>query len=135
MYRLDHQPSPGDLRLFGASLSAVLFGLGLWFASQTTFGGLAVALWLASGVLCAVYYGLPAVQKPLYRGWLIALFPLAAVMSTVMLGVLYFGLVTPIGWLSRWAGRDPLQLRTRRESYWRPRPTEPTAKSRYFRQH
>ncbi|MCA9055437.1 MAG: hypothetical protein KDA75_16465, partial [Planctomycetaceae bacterium] len=74
-------------------------------------------------------------QKPLYRGWIVLMFPLAWLMSVLVLGILYFGLMTPIACISRFAGRDPLQLRSPANSYWIRRPPGPTAKARYFRQH
>ena len=135
MIRLDRQPTATDLKLFGASLSFMLcvVGLLLWF--QMSWRGLAVGLWIAAGALLVTYYAIPAVQRPLYRGWIVLMFPLAWLMSVVILGILYFGLITPIGLLSRLFGRDPLKLRSSANSYWIERPVGRTPKSRYFRQH
>ncbi len=135
MYRLDHQPSAGDLKLFGASLGLLLCGIGAWVWLRTASPGVAVGLWIAAVLLWGVYYSVPAVQRPLYRGWIVALFPVAWLMSTLVLGILYFGLITPIGLISRLAGRDPLQRRTRRETGWVERSASPVPKSRYYRQH
>jgi hypothetical protein len=63
------------------------------------------------------------------------MFPLAWLMSALVLGILYFGMLTPMAAISRLAGRDPLQLRRRGDSYWLPRPGDANPKSRYFRQH
>jgi hypothetical protein len=135
MLSIDRQPTATDLKLFGASLSGLLAGIGAWFWLRTSWHTAAWCLWVAAAVLCATYYAAPRIQRPLYRGWLIGMFPLAWLMSTLVLGILFYGLVTPIGFISRLAGRDPLQLRTSRDSYWIARPTGPTPKSRYFRQH
>ena len=134
MIRLDRQPTALDLRLFGGSLAMMLSLFG-FFAWRLDKRAVATGLWIAAAVLCAVYYAAPRVRKPLYRAWIVAMFPLAWLMSALVLGILFFGLITPIGWLSRLAGRDPLQLQTRRASYGLPRPESPPPKSRYFRQH
>lgn len=135
MIRLDRQPTALDLRLFGGSLAVMLSLLGL-FAWKLGGRAVAVGFWIAAAAVCILYYAVPRVQRPLYRAWIVAMFPLAWLMSALVLGILYFGLITPIGWMSRLAGRDPLQLRTRRASYWLPRPeAPPPTKSRYFRQH
>jgi hypothetical protein len=135
MIRLDRQPTSTDLKLFGASLSFMLAVIGalIWF--RTSHRAVAQGLWIAAAVLLVVYYTCPAVQRPLHRGWIVAMFPLAWLMSVLVLSIVYYGLITPIGLLSRLAGRDPLQLRRETDSYWIARPTDPTPKSRYFRQH
>ncbi len=70
-----------------------------------------------------------------YVGLSILAFPVGWLMSRVLLAVLYYGVLTPIGVLLRLGGRDPLERRFDREawSYWRPRPPAGDATS-YFRQ-
>lgn len=136
MYRLDREPTRLDLRLFGASLSLLFTVLGslLWFHWQARTAG--VVLWVLAAVLCVTYYACQSIQKPLYRAWITLMFPAAWLMSALVLGILYFGLVTPIGWMTRLAGRDPLQRRPPREgTYWIARPPGSPPKSRYFRQY
>lgn len=135
MIRLDHQPSTTDLRLFGASLSLLLGMIGAGLYWKLGLHGPAYILWIAAVGLSIGYYACPAIQRPLYRAWIVALFPLAWLMSAIILGILYFGLVTPIALAGRLCGRDPLQLRTARESYWIPRPLPTSGKARYFRTH
>jgi len=40
-----------------------------------------------------------------------------------VLGIVYYGCVTPVGWLMRLSGKDPLRLRfePERKSYWETR--------------
>lgn len=135
MIRLDRQPTATDLKLFGGSLSLMLTVVGFVVRSQFGWTQVGLTLWIVAGVLCIVYYAFPSVQRPLYRSWLVAMFPLAWVMSVLVLGLVYFGILTPIAILSRLSGRDPLQLHRDAESYWIKRSDSPTPKSRYFRQH
>jgi hypothetical protein len=48
---------------------------------------------------------------------------LGALVSPLALGVLYYGVLTPLGVLMRLAGKDPLRLRREpgAASYWLPR--------------
>jgi hypothetical protein len=78
-------------------------------------------LWLA---LAAVFLVLalvrPQVLAPLNRIWTRLGLLLGRVMSPVVLGLMYFVIVTPIGVLMRWVGQDPLRLRgdPGAHSYW-----------------
>ncbi|MFV0446166.1 MAG: SxtJ family membrane protein [Planctomycetaceae bacterium] len=135
MIRLDREPTKTDLKLFGASLGVMLTLLGVVLRSKLDWSGAALVLWWLAAALVIVYYAFSAVQRPLYRGWLIAIFPVARVMSVLVLGVVYFGVLTPIGIISRRAGRDPLRLWSVADSGWIKRPETPVPKGRYFRQH
>jgi hypothetical protein len=64
-----------------------------------------------------------------------AAFPIGWVVSHVMLALIYYGVMTPIGLVMRLLGRDPLKRKLDRsaDTYWEPR--EPIANSkRYFQQ-
>jgi len=71
----------------------------------------------------------------LYRGWMLGVLPIGWTISHVLLGVVFFGVITPVGLGLRLLGRDPLQCRADRgaETYWhaRERADEPR---RYMRQ-
>jgi hypothetical protein len=115
---------------------------GLWLAF---FGGLAAwQFWSGNperGSVLAVLaltvgpFGLmrPTAVRPIFVGWMIAAFPIGWTMSLLMLGIVYYGLVTPLGLFMR-LRRDPLE-RARPAgctSYWTPKTTPADARS-YFR--
>jgi hypothetical protein len=52
--------------------------------------------------------------------------PLSRIGVSLAMGVLFFGVLTPLAMIMRWAGRDVLRLRFDREapSYWLPRPSD-----------
>ena len=119
MVDIDWRPSPRELRKFGV---VVMIGFGvvgaiLLFASQSLFA--AQVAWAAGGVL-----GLPAltgtvIGLPGYWLWMGIAFVMGNVVSRLLLTLIYYGLVTPIGLLRRLLGHDPLQMRRRRDdSYW-----------------
>jgi hypothetical protein len=62
-------------------------------------------------VLHVVNMIVPRVFAPVAVVWLGLSHVLGTVMSKVLLSILYFGLVTPIGVLRRLFGKDSLQLR------------------------
>jgi hypothetical protein len=64
----------------------------------------------AAAVLHVVNMIVPRIFAPIAVLWLGLSHVLGTVMSKVLLSVLYFGLVTPIGALRRLLGKDSLQL-------------------------
>ena len=61
--------------------------------------------------------------RPLNRAWLKLGLLLSRIVSPIVMMVLFYATVTPVGALMRWAGKDPLRLRrnTAAASYWIPR--------------
>ncbi len=56
---------------------------------------------------------------PLYYGWLGIAYVFGNVMGRVLIGTIFFAVVTPLGLLGRLIGRDRLHLKkTNRRSYW-----------------
>lgn len=62
---------------------------------------------------------------PLNTAWAVLGHLLGRIVSPIVLGVIFFGLFTPIGVVMRAAGRDELRLkRGTGGSYWQPRPVD-----------
>ena len=85
-----------------------------------------VPRWWALGV--AVIFALVALLRPmrlsrLNRLWMKLGVLLGRVVSPIALGILFFGVLTPIGVLIRLTGKDPLRLKrdSGTDSYWIPR--------------
>lgn len=132
---MNWQPSSRDLRVF-AFVQLIVAAVGAWLLHRRLEWDLA-ALALLGLSLILLVAGLvrPQILQPLFVGWMLAAFPIGWVMSHLLLAVVYFGIVTPIGVLLRWRGRDALQLKPdeSQSSYWNVRPVPP-APSQYFRQ-
>ena len=82
--------------------------------------------WWASGV--AIMFALVALVKPalltgLNRWWTRLGALISKVVSPVVLGVLFYCVLTPAGAMMRWTGKDPLRLERDpgMKSYWIPR--------------
>lgn len=135
MTALDWNPSPRKLRQFAAV--AVVFLAAL--AATAHLRGrseLAQALPLGLGAIV----GLLAVTRPtalriLYVLLSIAVFPIGFVLSHLILLVVFYGVITPLGVLSRLTRSDLLALRSdpTARSFWRER-HRPRDKASYLRQ-
>lgn len=125
--------SSAALRKFGLMVGGVLLALGLVLMARQRPSG----PWLAGGGGALVLLGLlaPGCLRPLQRPWMMLAVLLGAVVSPVVLGIIYYGVFTPIGLLARLRGRDFLQRRRLPDapSYWMPREAPPGG-SRYERQ-
>ena len=60
---------------------------------------------------------------PLNRAWRWFSLQLFKVVSPIMMGAVFFAVLTPIAIVMRWANKDPLRLRFESEkpTYWLPR--------------
>lgn len=78
-----------------------------------------IALGIALAFL-AVSLIAPAWLAPLNRLWLKFGALLHRITSPIILGIMFFGVITPVGWFMRLAGKDLLRMKFDREapSYW-----------------
>lgn len=95
----------------------------------------AATLWGLGVVVGMAVVAKPAAATALYRGWIEAAAPIGWSVTCVILGAVYYLLVTPIALVMRLVGREPLALRFDPDAstYWIERRPSPEV-SRYFRQ-
>lgn len=131
---IDLTPTPRKLRQFSGAwlvILTVLAGIQAHASNTTTARVLAITALLV-GILGLVK---PNTVHWLYVALTILAFPLGWAVSRVLLGLLYYGMITPLAVLFRLLGRDALGIRRRpRESYWESRPV-PEEPGSYFRQY
>jgi len=131
----DRFPTPSELRWFGV-IVAVFFGVigavaGWRFDSAES----QLVLWCVGVGLALVYYVVKPLRIPFYLTWMTVFAPIGAAISTLLLGLIYFGVLTPIAKTMALFGRDRLGRRFDPElpSYWTP--SDPSGDlDRYFRQ-
>ena len=134
MMEINWNPSRKELRQFGF-LCLLFFGvLGAWSYSNngfTIWNELLFAAAIIGGVLGAVA---PQLLKYVFVGWIVAVFPIGWTVSHILLGAIYYLILTPIGLLVRAFGNDPMNRTFDRgaKSYWSTHEQEQVA--RYFRQ-
>ena len=96
------------LKKFGltfAGILAGLFGLALPWLFDFAYP---VWPWVVGVIFTIWALVAPTTLDPFYRLWMRFGLVLNAVMSRVVLGILFFGIITPVGWAMRASGRDPL---------------------------
>jgi len=99
----------GSHRAFGWVMAAVAALVAAWawhFDKPWFWWPVAVALGFA---IAAVLQ--PAVLAPLNRLWMAFGHLLGRIVSPIIMGLIFFGVVTPIAILARWRGVDPMKRR------------------------
>lgn len=100
--------TPKQLRDFGLIIGGIFALIGVWplLFSQTsphywllTLGGLLVLLGLLR----------PQSLGPVYRGWMALGHVLGRVNTRILLGLGFYGIVTPMGLAMRVFGKDPMR--------------------------
>lgn len=145
MLPIDWKPETRKLKQFGwIALVAfgALAGWILWrgglFGADFGAAGRPVAISLAAlGALCGLLsLAAPQANRWLYVGLMVVTWPIGFVVSFVMLGVLFFLVVSPISFIMRLLGRDTMHRRFDRNAptYWRKFERARSPES-YFRQY
>jgi len=112
MIAIQWNPSTKQLRQFA----------GIWFPAFCALVGWAIGHktglwseveigWVLAGVLSVGGLVLPALIRPIFVGLILLTFPIGWVVSHLLLGLIFYGLVTPMGYILRISGHDPLQLK------------------------
>ena len=55
-----------------------------------------------------MYYAIPNVRRLLYLGWMRVFYPIGWVVSHLLLAIVYYLVLTPIGLVMRLFGGDPM---------------------------
>jgi len=109
------QPATKDLRQFGLMVGGVFLVIGLWpflFRSELP------RLWavIIGGALMVLGAMLPGCLKQVYNGWMKLGHILGWINTRILLGIIYYGLVTPMGLAMRLMGKDPMRLAFREDA-------------------
>jgi hypothetical protein len=114
----DLQTDRAALRKFGLTVGGVFLLIGGWFL----FRHKPIWPFLVTPGALLVTFGvvLPKTLKHAYVGWMALAFLLGLIVSTVLLTLFFFVVVTPIGLATRLFGKDFLsqKLDLQAQSYW-----------------
>ena len=105
-------------RSFGVVFAVVFLliaGWPLWYGQGPRWWALVIAVLFALVAMVK-----PALLAGLNRQWMKLGILLGKVVAPIALGVLFYGVVTPLGFAMRLTGKDPLRLKYDRgaDSYW-----------------
>jgi hypothetical protein len=136
LIEINRDPTARQVRQFSlfwlSGFLLVLAGLAV-----ARYGSPAAAVALVIGAGTSIVLGLirPDWMRRVFVAWMCAAFPIGWAISHLLLVVIYYLVITPIGLAMRATGYDPLARRIDRQAttYWTPRkpPTDPAS---YFRQ-
>jgi hypothetical protein len=144
MLEINWRPDERTLRQFGfiALVGFAFLALIAWQEWLIFSFGLGQARPLVAGIFAGLAgvsalfsLVLPKANLPIYLGLTLLSYPIGFVVSHLIMGFLFFGLITPLGVFFRLRGRDPLARRFEPDAttYWTdPRPRR--GKDSYFRQ-
>lgn len=138
LFDVNWNPDKPMLRKFGLAMIigfGIIGGIFYWRASVENP---VTPLWLWGFGLVTGLIGLSGTKAaiPVYKAWMGFAFAIGQVMSRLLLALVFFGVVTPLGLLGWLVGRDRLQLRRKADAqtYWVPikPPAEPPDYERQF---
>lgn len=108
-------------REFGLIVGGVLLLLSAWWFYRGKFPGVSPITLSIGAALVLLGLVFPRALVWPNKAWLALAEVLAFVTTRIILAVVFFGIVTPIGVVKRWFGWDPLHRRAgASDSYWRP---------------
>ena len=115
--RPDEIVGPSD-RSFGLTIAAIL---GIIGGGRLALGHSHSGWWLGAAAALALFaLYLPAALGPINRAWLRFGFVLYKIVNPIIMALLFFSTIVPIGIVMRLRGKDPLRLRRDPDasSYW-----------------
>jgi hypothetical protein len=117
--------SPGALRRFGFMVGSVILLLGCFLLWRQRAAGwplisIGTVLVLAAGMV-------PSILKWFYAPWMIGALALGWVVTRILLTLVFFLVVTPVGLLQRLFGKRVIEVAWKADttSYWKLRPDHP----------
>ncbi len=134
--RINRNPSPRQLNQFGFIWLAFLsfFGALAWFRLHEP--ALAQGLWAAAVVVPVIGWLAPSFMRLVFLGMSYAAWPIGFVVSHVVLALVYYLVMTPIGVVMRLFGYDPMTRITDPigAGFWVERSGKGRGPESYFRQ-
>ena len=127
-------PTPRTLRQFGG-IWIVFFGaMAAWQSFHHGRHGIGLVLAVLAVTIGPLGIVAPRLIRPVFIGWMTLVYPVGWVISRVVLGILFYGLFTPVALVFRAIGRDELRLKSQHgDTYWTTKPNA-TDRTQYLRQ-
>ena len=107
MERRNHQATNKELRQFGLVVGGVFSVIGLW---PVVFRAESPRLWamILGGLLIALGAMVPQALKQVHHGWMKIGHLLGSINTRIILGIIYYFLITPMGIVMRLMGKDSM---------------------------
>ena len=107
MDRTSQLPTTKDLRQFGLLIGGVFAIIGLW---PVVFRSESPRLWamILGSLLIVLGTIAPQSLEQVHRGWMKVGHILGSINTKIILGIIYYLLITPMGLVMRLMGKDPM---------------------------
>ena len=107
MDRTSQLPTTKDLRQFGLLIGGVFAIIGLW---PVVFRSESPRLWamILGSMLIVLGTIAPRSLEQVHRGWMKVGHILGSINTKIILGIIYYLLITPMGLVMRLMGKDPM---------------------------
>jgi hypothetical protein len=104
---MTQQADTKELRKFGLMVGGIFLIIGLW---PVIIRGDSPRIWAISvgGSLVGLGLALPSSLKHIHRIWMKIGHVLGYVNTRILLGVIFYGLITPMGLIMRLSGKDSM---------------------------
>jgi hypothetical protein len=111
LIRINHTPSVRELRQFAAVWFPMFWTLvaGVMYARAGWPAAMAASIVAAGVVAGAIGVRRPAFIRPIFLLWIYAASPIGWVISHLVMGIVFYLVVTPIGIAMRLTGYDPMR--------------------------
>ena len=105
---MDQPATRKELRQFGLLVGAIFIVIGLW---PLVFRGESLRLWAIGigGLLIAFGGILPQLLAPIHKGWMWVGHILGWINTRILLSIVFYVLVTPMGLVFRLMGKDTMR--------------------------
>ena len=112
--------SSKEIRKFALVIAIALGVIGSFIYVKSSNGDVVGWLWGIGLLFLILGFILPSVLRPVYRIWMLLAHFIGGIVSRVILIVLYYIVLVPIGLVLRLFGKDVLDQNfdKKRESYW-----------------
>jgi hypothetical protein len=133
---LNLNPSKKELRTFGLCALAFLVVVGWIVFRRSESMPMGASIAGVGFVLAVLGFAVPQALRPVWVALMVINYPLGWVITHVVIAIIFYLVVTPVGIIMRLTGRDPMERAFDRtaKTYWKPRRTDPDS-ARYFRQY
>jgi saxitoxin biosynthesis operon SxtJ-like protein len=105
---MDRRSETKELRNFGLLVGGIFSVIGFW---PMLFRGESPRFWaaIAGGLLILLGSVVPKWLGPVHRGWMWVGHVLGWINTRIILGMVFYGLITPIGIVFRLLGKDTMR--------------------------
>ena len=119
--RVSARLTPAEGRRFGFSVGTSFLAIAVivWWRGRPGAAGVLAALGVA---LALAGFSLPESLGPIERAWMTMAHAISKVTTPIVMGIMYFLVVTPVGIVRRLLGGNPLEHAPTGQSFWKPRP-------------